>query len=126
MTREETKKAIEVMQAYVDGKKIECRWKAEEKDEWRGSEDPLWLWDTRDYRIKPQPMKVTEEERELIRKEPLFWAKDKETGKVNSYWGHPIGSFRIDHYILNTATMEWEDWSEDRERLKHLYNGGQP
>lgn len=108
MTREETKKCIEVMQAYVDGKKIECRWKAEEEDEWRGSEYPLWLWDTRDYRIKPQPIKVTEEEKDYMKER--LWIKNKHSGGLSFL--RPWGLDKDNFYILNPDTMEWEDWSE--------------
>ena len=80
MTREETKKAIEVMQAYVDGKEIERRWVAKEEDEWRSTETPNWFWNTHDYRIKPQPMKVTEEEKERMER---VWVKLKGTNCLN-------------------------------------------
>ena len=126
MTREETKKCIEVMQAYVDGKEIERRWVAEREEEWRSVETPNWFWNTHDYRVKPKNLKVTEEEKEIINNPPIFWAKHKETGEINSHFGHAIESFKKDHYILNPTTMEWEDRSKDTERLKHHYNGGQP
>lgn len=125
MTREETKKAIEVMQAYVDGKKIECRWKAEEEDEWRGSEYPLWLWDTRDYRIKPQPMKVTEEEKKFMEQ---IWLKNKQTGHVYAVLDkkHINDDFIDNHYFLDPDKQEWiEIESDSKERLRCHYNGGQ-
>ena len=49
MTKEQTKEAIRVMQAFVDGKEVEVR----EEDEWRQTFIPLWQWHTNDYRIKP-------------------------------------------------------------------------
>ncbi len=56
MNKEETKKAIEVMQAFVDGKKIQVK----AKMDWDSMEDlveeePLWDWQTFQYRIKPSP-----------------------------------------------------------------------
>jgi hypothetical protein len=48
---EQTKEAIKVMQAFVDGKELEVR----EVDEWRRTFIPLWQWHTNDYRIKPTP-----------------------------------------------------------------------
>lgn len=56
MTREETKKAIEVMQGYVDGKQIESR--SSPKISWGPCENPIWNFVTRDYRIKPEPKVV--------------------------------------------------------------------
>ena len=52
MNREETKKAIAVMQAYVDGKQIEA---AQEGSEWRASL-PIWDWGPNEYRVKPEPI----------------------------------------------------------------------
>ena len=49
MNIEQTKEAIKVMQAWVDGKELEVR----EVDEWRRTFIPLWQWHTNDYRIKP-------------------------------------------------------------------------
>jgi len=54
MNREETKKAIAVMQAYVDGKQIES---AQEGCEWRAS-FPIWDWGLNHYRVKPKPRTV--------------------------------------------------------------------
>lgn len=50
------------MQAYVDGKKIQCKYLSEEKDCWRDCEVPLWHWYMKDYRIKPEeekPVRMT-------------------------------------------------------------------
>lgn len=46
-----TKEKIEVMQAFVDGKEIEYR----DSDIWLPTTDPIWDWDTCDYRIKKTP-----------------------------------------------------------------------
>lgn len=52
MTREETKKCIEVMQAFVDGKVIEAKY----NETWEDVE-PGWSWgdNPEAYRIKPEP-----------------------------------------------------------------------
>ena len=52
MNREETKKAIEVMQAYVDGEQIEAK---QEGCEWRAS-FPIWDWGPNEYRVKQEPL----------------------------------------------------------------------
>jgi hypothetical protein len=53
MNIEQTKEAIRVMQAFVDGKEIEflC-------DEviWERVVNPIWSWNNRLYRIKPTPV----------------------------------------------------------------------
>ena len=50
MNIEQTKEAIRIMQAFVDGKEIESLC-----DEviWERAVNPIWSWNTRLYRIKP-------------------------------------------------------------------------
>jgi len=47
-----TKEMIEVMQAFVDGKKIEFRIG---QGLWFDADSPNWDWISSDYRIKPEP-----------------------------------------------------------------------
>jgi hypothetical protein len=47
---EETKEAIRVMQAYVDGKEVEI---SSLLGKWERATAPWWNWDDREYRIKP-------------------------------------------------------------------------
>lgn len=56
MNIEETKKAIEVMQAFVDGKP--CEWKFERRGPWDRVRRPTWNWCENDYRIKPEPKNI--------------------------------------------------------------------
>lgn len=62
ITKEESNQAqstdemIEVMNAYTEGKKIECRFKDIENDEWTEITFPRWNWDVYDYRIKLEPV----------------------------------------------------------------------
>ncbi len=56
MTREETKKCIEVMQAYVDGKEIEANVSCGDAT-WNVVDDILWNWWSNIYRIKEEPKK---------------------------------------------------------------------
>ena len=52
MDREETQKAIEVMQAYVDGEQIEIK----ATSGWIREFNPLWTWSLHcQYRVKPKP-----------------------------------------------------------------------
>jgi hypothetical protein len=54
MNIEQTKKAIEVMQAFVDGKKIETKGPGE-IHHWYEIGDPSWNWLTVEYRVKREP-----------------------------------------------------------------------
>ena len=73
MTREEIKKAAEVMLAYVDGKKIECGCSS---GLWVEVDPPAFNWAENNYRIKPEPkyrpFKTAEEcWEEMLKHEPF-------------------------------------------------------
>lgn len=74
MNIEETKKAIEVMQAFVDGKTVQHFSRAlgwlDFKD---GVNSPSWCWDGVNYRIKPEP-------------------KDIWVNEYDGYWGTAWGT----------------------------------
>ena len=60
MTRDETRNAILIMEAYLDGYKIQrCgkHWNPKEslKPDWSDTEDPCWDFDNCYYRRKPIP-----------------------------------------------------------------------
>ncbi|WP_155393941.1 hypothetical protein [Xanthomonas albilineans] len=59
MNKTETERAIEVMQAYVDGKEIEHRLLQSDKgwSSWASLTQnwALWNWINQDYRVKPEP-----------------------------------------------------------------------
>ena len=52
MNIEETKEAIRIMQAFVDGKEVEHWYNGK----WVKIYVPRWDWDDTDYRIKPNPI----------------------------------------------------------------------
>ena len=52
MNIEETKEAIRIMQAFVDGKDLEV---LDPVGKWEPVHFPRWGWDDTDYRIKPNP-----------------------------------------------------------------------
>ena len=56
MNRVETKKAIAVMQAYVDGKQIEAAQENYTSTLQEGCDSPLWDWSSYSYRVKPEPI----------------------------------------------------------------------
>ena len=52
--REETKRMIEVMQAWVDGAEIQLRLKIN-NGSWMDIDAPEWSWAGTNYRVKPVP-----------------------------------------------------------------------
>ena len=87
MTREETKELIKVMQAYVDGKDIEC-WD-EYNEKWERIGNPSWNTD-KVYRIKPEatyrPFKSAQEcFDELKKHEPFGWVKNRPNAGDNCW-----------------------------------------
>lgn len=50
----ETKRQIEVMKAYEEGKTIQYRGKCTKDDVWNDTKFPSWNWYSVDYRIKPE------------------------------------------------------------------------
>lgn len=47
-----------VMQAFKDGKKIECKFRRLDGDTWDVAVKPHWNWEELDYRVKPEPKYV--------------------------------------------------------------------
>ena len=57
-TRDETKKMVEVMQAYIAGKKIQTtNWDGEWEDIDNG-DAPVWDWFESEYRVAPETSEV--------------------------------------------------------------------
>ena len=112
MTREETKKCIEVMQAYVDGKTVGYM-----RNDGNGnlffneSKSPAWNWFHENYIVKPQPMKVTEEEKILLKMIGKV-AKAKDSNYITIINNGNPEALKNNFYFLNIETQEWEDWSE--------------
>ena len=55
MTREELKEAAKVMEAYANGKKIQCNYNCQDNEGWVDTDNPSFNWDKYAYRIKPEP-----------------------------------------------------------------------
>lgn len=53
----ETKRQIEVMKAYEEGKAIQYRGKCTKDDVWNDTKYPSWNWYSVDYRVKPDEAK---------------------------------------------------------------------
>lgn len=54
MTREQVKKYIDVMKAYNEDKKIQCRWLEFPHSEWRDTKNPSFNFEKCEYRIKSE------------------------------------------------------------------------
>lgn len=85
MTREEARKAAEVMLAYADGKKIEF---LSGNGSWKEVAIPGFNWGIDDYRIKPEPtyhpFKDKEEcWAEMQKHQPFGWVKHKKNGSFS-------------------------------------------
>lgn len=112
MTREETKKAIEVMQGYVHGKGLEYKWRSQ--NIWQTLKGvPLWNWHDLDYRIKPQQVSIpaTEEELEIIGR-GVLWCRNKKNPNRMGWIILDDTPNKNEWYIFNPDTKCWEDWGE--------------
>ena len=88
MTKEEAKYFYPILQAFAEGKVIECRTKPSSL---KGSDTPngwtemkkLDFWPNTDYRVKPEPkyrpFKNTKEcWQEMLKHQPFGWTRDKD------------------------------------------------
>ena len=112
MTREETKKCIEVMKHFEDGGEVQILvHDYGGRQEWEDWPNPDWNWDYHTYRKKPQPMKVTEEERILLQIKGRI-IKAKNSNYITIVNDGDVELLRNEFYFLNKETQEWEDWSQ--------------
>ena len=89
MTREEAKEFYPILQAFAEGKIIECRTKpgtisSSIPNEWTEMKE-IGFWNNVEYRIKPEPkyrpFKDAEEcWQEMQKHQPFGWLKDKNDG----------------------------------------------
>ena len=89
MTKEEAKEFYPILQAYAEGKAIECRTKpgtisTSIPNEWTEIKE-ICFWNNVEYRIKPEPkyrpFKDAEEcWQEMQKHQPFGWLKDKNDG----------------------------------------------
>ena len=89
MTKEEVKETLPVLQAFAEGKAIECRTKpgtisTSIPNEWTEIKE-ICFWNNVEYRIKPEPkyrpFKDAEEcWQEMQKHQPFGWLKNKNDG----------------------------------------------
>jgi len=109
MTREQTKEAIRIMDAYVDGYEIQhrikkCDSRSVLKPDWCDTDEPCWDFDSYDYRIKQTLRPWTADEVPLG-----AWIRFKKA----PYDRHLLG------WVSGQADREL--WLEERE---HSTDGG--
>ena len=91
MTREEAKEMLPIIQAFAEGKVIECRTKPSALSKsWQGMNDwtemtEIEFWNNTEYRIKPEPkyrpFKDAEEcWQEMLKHQPFGWIVDRRNG----------------------------------------------
>lgn len=81
MTREEIIERIKVMQAYINGEKVQYK---KNSGKWADTEEPIWS-NLIKYRIKPEPKyrpfaNAEECWTEMKKHQPFGWIKSKEDG----------------------------------------------
>lgn len=95
MTREEVKEMLPILQAYAEGKVIECRTKPsalskswQDMNEWTEMKE-IEFWSNIEYRIKPDSkakakyrpfVNVEECWTEMKKHQPFGWVRDKKDG----------------------------------------------
>ena len=108
MTREEARKAAEVMMAYAEGREVEYYDVLDEC--WESSGDLGFNWFDTKYRVKPEtkyrPFKDMEEcWQEMLKHQPFGWVKSKGKG-----YFHLIGLVQFESefedVVITFATSE--------------------
>ena len=84
MNRKEVKSFLHILQAFADGKEIECR----EEDKWYKVLEICNEMNPQDYRIKPEPkyrpFKDAEEcWKEMQKHQPFAWVKEKHSDRYS-------------------------------------------
>ena len=87
MTREELKEAAKVMEAYANGKKIQCNYNCQDNEGWVDTDNPSFNWDKYAYRIKSEPKYrpfKTQEEcwNEMLKHQPFGWIRNNDTQRL--------------------------------------------
>ena len=98
MTREELKEAAKVMEAYANGKKIQCNYNCQDNEGWVDTDNPSFNWDKYVYRIKSEPkyrpFKNQEEcWTEMLKHQPFGWIRNNDTQRLCN-----IGSIGRNNY----------------------------
>lgn len=94
MTREEARKAAEVMLAYADGKEVEF-YEYDTDNKWKVDHSPVFDWSNLEYRIK---------------KEPTYRSfKDKDECWAEMQKHQPFGWLMLDDMYINIVCIHQVD-----------------
>lgn len=126
MTREETKKCIEVMRAFLEGKEIQMYSHVSKK--WEDNPNPSFQWGYCDYRIKPEEeiniFPASEKELEAIKRLGLIYKYRIESGndyrilyKQDLIELSHLDNWHKDKLIYNPQTNCWESWDTPEEEI---------
>ena len=103
MTRDDAKKLLPIIQAYVEGKNIQYE---VDIDRWEDIENPSFRSFVK-YRIKPEPKYrpfKTQEEclNEMLKHQPFGWLREKASKKEVVHIGHV---FEVEDDVLITLSI---------------------
>ena len=130
MTREEVKKAAEIMLAFADGAEIQYSHKGQNNWlNWINESSPSFDWQAFDYRIKPKlkyrPFKTQEECWSEMHKHPDFgWvmAKDK---KELVQIGRVLTSM-LNNVMITLSIDEGHNFNSSHYFKKYTFTDGAP
>ena len=124
MTVQEIREAAKVMEAYANGKKIQCNDNRLGNGEWVTTDNPSFNWDKYAYRIKPEsryrPFKSQEEcWNEMLKHQPFGWVKSKKSGTFYSIgsvlWDKEFDdvfvTFAYDGMLCRSSKSVFEDFT---------------
>lgn len=102
MNKDKTKEAIKIMQAFVDGKNIECM--DFDGHAFKDTSEPAWNFGLNTYRIKPEPQYVpfTENDYELFLGKPIKRHGSSCYSIITNFWhdGIYFGDDSVDYETL--------------------------
>ena len=119
MNRKEVKSFLPILQAFADGKEIECN----EEDKWYKVLEICNEMNPQDYRIKPEPkyrpFKDAEEcWQEMLKHQPFGWIKPKSDDVISKF-------MLIDSLMDKVVTVRTNVRFKYHELLEHytFYDG---
>ncbi len=98
ITLAETKRRIAVMQAWVDGKKIQ--YLAGGSPNWQESPNPVWVWDKCDYRVVPEKKFV------VVVKFKRY--KDTYAGFPEEQWNKETATYKNQFQVVQRIEVDCE------------------
>ena len=126
MTVQEIREAAKIMEAYANGKKIQCNDNHLGNGEWVTTDNPSFNWDKYAYRIKPEPKYrpfESQEEcwNEMLKHQPFGWAKSKKSERHFSIgsvlWDNDFNdvfvTFAFDGMLGRSSKSVFEDFTFD-------------